>query len=117
MTSRKMHLRLDFMGLALGLILSCALGGTGVEAAEVTSFSPQGVVQEVRQVHATFSEPMIPLGDLRSPVDPFERTCAEKGASRWADPKNWIYDFDRDLPAGVNCEFKVKTDLKTLAGQ
>ena len=86
------------------------------EAAQVQLFSPQGAVKEVRQVTARFSEPMVPLGDPRL-EDPFSIECPEKGRGRWVDGKNWVYDFEQDLPAGVVCEFKIKPDVKTLAGQ
>ena len=59
---------------------------------------------------------MVPLGDPRL-EDPFSIECAEKGRGRWVDGKNWVYDFEQDLPAGVVCEFKIKPDLKTLAGE
>jgi alpha-2-macroglobulin len=85
------------------------------EGPHVEIFSPQGVVKGVRQVTARFSEQIVPFGDPRL-VEPFDIKCPEKGQTRWADAKNWIYDFDRDLPAGVKCEFALKTGLKTLAG-
>ena len=78
-------------------------------------FSPQGTVKSVRQVSVRFSEQMVPFGDPRL-VDPFDVICPEKGKGRWADGKNWIYDFEKDIPAGVVCEFNVKTGLKTLSG-
>ena len=78
-------------------------------------FSPQGEVKGVRQVAARFSEPMVPFGDPRL-ADPFDVDCPQPGAGRWADQKNWVFDFERDLPAGVRCSFHVKQDLKTLAG-
>jgi hypothetical protein len=31
----------------------------------------------------------------------------KKGRVRWIDEKNWAYDFERDLPAGVSCEFTL----------
>ncbi len=33
------------------------------------------------------------------------------------DGKNWSYDFDKDLSAGVSCTFTLKQGLKTLAGK
>ena len=86
------------------------------EAAQVQLFSPQGAAKEIRQVTVRFSEPMVPLGDPRL-EDPFSIECPEKGRGRWVDGKNWVYDFEQDLPAGVVCEFKIKPDVKTLAGQ
>ena len=84
-------------------------------SAGVDVFSPQGEVKGVRQVAVRFSEPMVPFGDPRL-TEPFDIDCPEKGSSRWADQKNWVFDFDRDLPAGVRCTFSVKQDLKTLSG-
>ena len=71
------------------------------EGARVEIFSPQGTVKGVRQVSVRFSEQMVPLGDPRVVTDPFEITCPEKGTSRWADGKNWVFDFERDFPAGI----------------
>lgn len=85
-------------------------------AASVEVFSPQGEIKGVRQVTARFSAPMVPFGDPRL-VEPFDIDCAEKGSGRWADPRNWVYDFDRDLPAGVRCRFTLKVDLTTESGE
>ncbi len=84
--------------------------------AHVEMFSPQGTVKNIRQVNVRFSEQMVPFGDPRL-VEPFDIKSPEKGKARWADGKNWIYDFDRDLPAGIICEFTLKPDLKTLSGK
>ncbi len=86
------------------------------DGAHVEMFSPQGAVKGVRQVTVRFSEQMVPFGDPRI-IEPFEILCPEKGHALWADGKNWIYDFDRDIPAGVICEFILKPDLKTLSGK
>ncbi len=80
----------------------------------VLVFTPQGTVQRVRQVRVQFSEPMVPFGDPQV-ADPFIVSCPEKGTGRWADPSNWAYDFDRDLPAGVQCEFKLRDGIKSLS--
>jgi uncharacterized protein YfaS (alpha-2-macroglobulin family) len=85
-------------------------------AADVARFTPQGTVKRVRQVTARFSEPMVPLGDPRGTVDPFEIACPESGAGRWIDSRSWVYDFARDLPAGVRCSFRLRPGLLTLAG-
>src|SRR3972149_10871521 len=83
----------------------------------VAMFSPQGTVKGVRQVSVRFSEQMVPFGDPRGLIEPFDIVCSEKGTSRWADGKNWVFDFDKDLPAGIRCEFKLKEGLKTLSGK
>jgi hypothetical protein len=95
-------------------ILLLLAAGT-VSAAQVQVFSPQGEVKGVRQVAVRFSEPMVAFGDPRLP-EPFEIECPEPGTARWADQKNWVYDFGRDLPAGVRCSFRLNADLRSLAG-
>ncbi len=87
------------------------------EGPRVELFSPQGTVKTVRQVGVRFSEQMVPFGDPRALIEPFDIECPEKGTSRWADGKNWVYDFERDLPAGIRCEFRLKPDVKTLSGK
>ncbi len=99
-------------GLALALLFSSAHGF----AARVEVFSPQGEVKGVRQVSARFSEAMVAFGDPRV-AEPFDIDCPEKGSARWADQKNWVFDFERDLPAGVRCSFKIKRDLRTSDGE
>lgn len=85
-------------------------------AAGIESFTPQGTVKGVRQVTARFTEPMVPFGDPRL-VEPFNIQCPEKGSGRWVDSRNWAYDFEHDLPAGVKCVFTPKRGLQTMAGE
>ena len=84
-------------------------------AASVEVFSPQGTVKDVRQVAVRFSEPMVAFGDPRLP-DPFEIACDAPGRGRWADTRNWIYDFESDLPAGLACRFTLREGLNSVAG-
>ncbi|MDR1726651.1 MAG: alpha-2-macroglobulin [Acidobacteriota bacterium] len=85
--------------------------------ARIDSFTPEGTVKRVRQVKVRFSESMVPFGDLRDVAAPFEIDCPEAGSPRWIDDRNWVYDFDRDLPAGMRCQFKVRQGLQTLLGK
>ncbi len=102
-----------FVALAVCLL---AVSHVAVAAsAPVEIFSPQGEVKKVRQVTARFSEQMVPFGDPRE-LSPFEISCPEKGQGRWADGRNWVYDFERDLPAGLSCSFRFKAGLKSLSG-
>src|SRR3990172_6267530 len=101
-------------GLMLGVF--ALFGHAGAEEASIDMFSPQGEVKGVRQVTARFSDQMVPFGDPRL-VEPFDIKCADKGRGRWADSRNWVYDIERDLPAGIVCEFTVKPDLKTIGGR
>lgn len=99
------------------LVIFCWVVSPLVVAAplSVELFSPQGQVKKVRQVAVRFTGQMVPFGDPRE-LDPFDITCAEKGKGRWADGRNWVYDFEQDLPAGVSCNFKLKSNLKSVAG-
>jgi alpha-2-macroglobulin len=95
--------------------ISVALWASPALGQSVEFFSPQGEVKGVRQVTTRFSRAMVPFGDPRE-VDPFAIECVEKGKGRWADMKNWVYDFARDLPAGVRCSFTLKSGLTALDG-
>jgi len=86
-----------------------------VPAARVEVFSPRGSMKGVRQVTARFSMPMVALGDPRL-EDPFVVSCPAPGKGRWADTRNWVYDFDADLPAGLRCSFTLKPRLTALDG-
>ncbi|MBI4679074.1 MAG: alpha-2-macroglobulin [Elusimicrobia bacterium] len=89
----------------------------------VEQFSPQGLVRDARQVVVRFSEPMVPFGDPKDLAEPFAISClgmgaqVPEGAGRWADGRNWVFDFDADLPAGLRCGFELKSGAKTLAGK
>ena len=89
-------------------------------AATIESFSPNGEVKGVRQVTARFSSAIVSFGDPRE-LAPFAIACNPadrvKGTGRWADTRNWVYDFDQDLPAGVRCDFSLNAGLKTLTGE
>src|ERR1700730_1311408 len=102
---------------ALTVLLSLCAGCMSAPRAQpVEFFSPQGEVRGVRQVSARFATAMVPFGDPRE-LDPFDVDCVEKGKGRWADSKNWVYDFDRDLPAGVRCGFTLKAGVTALDGK
>ncbi|MES2614067.1 MAG: alpha-2-macroglobulin, partial [Bdellovibrionota bacterium] len=92
----------------------------GVEGVDILSFSPQNFIKDVRQVKVSFSDDMVAFGDPRSIKDPFQTSCTPaipSGHSRWADSKNWTYDFDQDLEGGIQCVFTVKQNLKSLSGK
>ncbi len=83
--------------------------------ARVEAFSPQGTVKGVRQVRVRFSEAMVPFGDPRA-ASPFDYDCPVEGTARWVDERNWVLDFERDLPGGISCDYRVKEGLRSLAG-
>jgi hypothetical protein len=82
-------------------------------AARVEFFAPRGTAKQVRQATARFSVPMVALGDPRL-ADPFTVACSAPGKGRWADTRNWVYDFDADLPAGIRCTFTLQPGLAAL---
>ncbi len=96
-------------------VVACILYSGAGYAQTVEFFSPRGEVKAVRQVTARFAKPMVPFGDPRE-LDPFTIDCLEKGTGRWADPRNWVFDFARDLPAGVRCTFTLKNGLTDVDG-
>jgi len=107
-------------GLWIGLLaqlvaLSALTQEAPAPSASVEVFTPQGTARQVRQVTARFTAPIVTLGDPRLP-DPFDVQCPATGQGRWADPRNWVYDFDEDLPAGLQCTFALRAQLKTAAG-
>lgn len=103
------------LGSLLALVLLSVFVPVAFAGPRVESFSPQGTVKGVRQGTARFSEPMVPFGDPRV-NEPFAIDCPEAGKGRWVDARNFVYDFERDLPAGVRCTFTLKPNLKTLDG-
>src|SRR5882672_4248309 len=112
---RMSSLRFALSGALRRLAPVVLLAATTLHAQPVEFFSPQGEVKGVRQATARFAKPMVPFGDPRE-VDPFTIECPEKGTGRWADTKNWVFDFARDLPAGVRCSFTLKTGLTDVDG-
>ena len=104
------------LGSLLALVLLSVFVPAAIAEPQVESFSPQGTVKGVRQVAARFSEPMVPFGDPRL-GEPFAIDCPEAGKGRWVDTRNFVYDFERELPAGVRCTFTLKPELKTLDGK
>jgi uncharacterized protein YfaS (alpha-2-macroglobulin family) len=101
--------------LARMLPVLMALAAGPATAVTVQTFSPQGETALVRQVRATFSEPMVRFGDPRLPA-PFDVACPAPGSGRWIDDKTWVFDFKDDVPAGTTCQVTVKPGLKAMAG-
>jgi uncharacterized protein YfaS (alpha-2-macroglobulin family) len=101
------------------LSLLCALAVCAAplpaSSAGVESFSPLGDAKRVRQVAARFATPMVPFGDPRR-LEPFAIDCPASGTGSWVDERNWVFDFDADLPAGLRCSFTVRPGTTDLAG-
>ncbi|EKQ81828.1 MG2 domain-containing protein [Leptospira kirschneri] len=78
-------------------------------------FSPTGEVKKPSQIRARFSESMIPLGNPKFSLFPFEIRCPLQGAQRWVDDKNWVLEFPELLPGGIECTFETKK-VKSVSG-
>jgi hypothetical protein len=111
-----MKYRILLSALAFLFLFAGFLPSFAEDNASVETFSPQGTVKGIRQVSVRFSEQIVAFGDPRL-ADPFEIQCPEKGRGRWVDSRIWVYDFDKDMPAGISCNFRLKSDLRTLSGR
>jgi uncharacterized protein YfaS (alpha-2-macroglobulin family) len=109
-----------FQQLSSALLVFFAIFSGSAAYAEgepsIIGFSPQGEIKGVRQATARFSDQMVSFG-MPEIADPFDIACPASGKGRWADGKNWIFDFDKDLEAGVRCTFTLKNSVKTLRGK
>ncbi len=88
-------------------------------ALQISSFSPQGEVAKVKQVVARFDAPAVRFGDPKAPA-PFTLQCsdaaASKGSGRWTSEREWVFDFERDLPPGMRCTAQPAPSLKSPSG-
>ena len=98
------------------------LGGAaaaGAQAFTLTTLTPQGEVAQVRQVSARFSENAVNFGDPRAPA-PLTVSCdnasASRGQGRWRSAREWVYDFEADLPPGVRCRVLPVSGFKSPSG-
>ncbi|MGI4778453.1 MAG: alpha-2-macroglobulin family protein [Janthinobacterium lividum] len=75
-------------------------------ALQLVGLTPRGEVSRVRQVVAKFDQAAVNFGDPKAPA-PFTVACndapAAKGTARWTSEKQWVFDFDKDLPPGMRC--------------
>ena len=103
--------------ITLSVCAVFALAYPAAHAAKITSFSPQGEVAQVRQIAIKFDEPMVRMGDpnAESPILlECEPGTTSEGQGRWIDEKNWVFDFNKDLPPGVRCTAKITENLKSV---
>ncbi|MBY0411812.1 MAG: alpha-2-macroglobulin, partial [Burkholderiaceae bacterium] len=98
---------------------SLALWAWGAQALQITQFSPQGEVAQVRQVVVKFDTAAVNFGDPKAPA-PITLSCSDasatQGSGRWTGEREWVFDFERDLPPGVRCTVTVKSGFKSASG-
>ncbi|MBB1600111.1 alpha-2-macroglobulin [Variovorax sp. UMC13] len=96
-----------------------ALAAFEASALQTLSVTPQGEVARVRQVVAKFDAAAVNFGDPKAAA-PFTVSCndaqAAKGTGRWTGEKQWVYDFENDLPPGVRCTVSRVPNFKPAAG-
>lgn len=88
-------------------------------ALQITSVSPQGEVARVRQVVVKFNESAVAFGDAKAPA-PVSLSCSDaqatRGNARWTGDREWVFDFENDLPPGVTCAVQGKSGFKSPKG-
>jgi hypothetical protein len=96
------------------LLLACSAGAA--QAFQISSLSPQGEVDQVRQLRLRFDEAAIDFGQPQAPA-PLALRCDDAGASRgsgrWLNEREWVFDFEQDLPPGVACELQTTPGLSS----
>lgn len=96
-----------------------AAASIGAQAFTISALSPQGEVAQVRQLTARFSENLVSFGDPRAAA-PLTIRCddaaASRGQGRWTSAREWVVDFDADLPPGVQCRVEPVAGLRSLSG-
>ncbi|MEJ2079457.1 MAG: MG2 domain-containing protein [Acidobacteriota bacterium] len=110
------HSCLGFLSLVFALASGISTG-QDLPQPRIIGFSPQGTVKTIRQVKVRFSVPIVPFGDPGRAAEPFQVQCSVEGKGRWIDPRNWVYDFEKDLPGGIACSFDLRSELTSLDGQ
>ncbi|MDP2367714.1 alpha-2-macroglobulin family protein [Rhodoferax sp.] len=99
--------------------MGITLATTGAQGFQISSLSPQGEIARVRQVVAKFDESAVNFGDPKAAA-PLTLSCsdaqASKGSGRWISDREWAWEFEADLPPGVNCALTVRSGLKSAKG-
>ncbi|HEY8358128.1 MAG TPA: alpha-2-macroglobulin, partial [Ramlibacter sp.] len=89
------------------------------QALQVTSISPQGEVARVRQIVAKFDAPAVTFGDPKAQA-PVALSCSDAqattGTGRWTSDRQWVFDFENDLPPGIRCSVTAKPGFASPQG-
>ncbi|WP_156374706.1 alpha-2-macroglobulin [Pseudorhodoferax sp. Leaf274] len=99
----------------LPTLLLAALAAPAAQALQITSVTPQGEVREARQVVVRFDQDATHFGDARAAA-PATVRCADeaagRGTGRWNNAREWVWQFENDLPPGQRCELTANTSLE-----
>ena len=115
MTGLKRRLRIN--ACLLGLLV--LVFWPAAQAMQITSLSPQGEVARVNQLVAKWDEAAVNFGDPKAPA-PLTINCNQantaRGTGRWTSEKEWVFDFDNDLPPGLRCMVQTVPSFKSPKG-
>jgi hypothetical protein len=68
--------------------------------------SPTGEVARISQVVVRFDEAAIDFGNAQAAA-PLDLQCSDpkatQGTGRWLNAKQWVFDFESELPPGLSC--------------
>jgi len=110
------HIRKFAAALAVTALGHIALPA---QALQIVSLSPQREVARVRQMVVKFDQAAVNFGDPKAPA-PLSLSCSDaqagKGTGRWINEKQWVYDFENELPPGVRCTATRVVGFKPAAG-
>ncbi|RYY71200.1 MAG: alpha-2-macroglobulin, partial [Comamonadaceae bacterium] len=89
------------------------------QALQVTSVTPQGEVARVRQIVAKFDTAAVAFGDPKAQA-PLALSCSDaqatRGTGRWTSDRQWVFDFEEDLPPGIRCSLATKQGFASGQG-
>ena len=102
------------------LLVLCGLAASvGAHALGIRSLSPQGEVARVNQVVASFDQDAVRMGDAGAPA-PLRVDCdqaaAARGQGRWRSAREWVFQFEADLPPGVRCRVTPEPGFQSPTG-
>jgi hypothetical protein len=104
------------LAAAFAALFFCA---GAAQALQVTRLTPQGEIAQVRQLVARFDAAAVNFGDPKAPA-PLALSCSDAqvtgGTGRWTGDKEWVFDFENDLPPGVKCTVQVRPGFKSPQG-
>ncbi|MFT3719684.1 alpha-2-macroglobulin family protein [Pseudorhodoferax sp.] len=99
--------------------LACSALPLAAQALQISTVTPQGEVDEARQVVVRFDQDAVRFGDARAPA-PVAVRCADeaagRGSGRWNNAREWVWQFADALPPGQRCEVAA-TGSPALGGR
>lgn len=87
-------------------------------AASITQVTPQGTVNQVRQVVVQMSDDAVRLGNAQAPA-PVSVQCTpeQQGSGRWNNAREWVWQLESPMPAGTRCQLIPEKTFKLPSGK